>query len=600
MADVLYRKYRSQTFDSLLGQEHITRILKNAVLTDSLSHAYLFVGSRGTGKTSTARILAKAINCEKLTKEGNPCNECNACKSITSGTFLDLIEVDAASNRGIDQIRDLKEKIEFSPTEGKYKIYIIDEVHMLTTEAFNALLKTLEEPPEHVIFMLATTDVHKLPATILSRCQRYDFRLGTEKDVEQLILNVAGDEGVTLSEGALRLLIENSRGSYRDALSLLDVVVSGQAASDKPDEVSENEVRLILGVPDSTMVYYLLENLVNRDPEKALNLIDELDVKGVDLQQFVRYVLNSLRQILVDKMRSREEQSEYGFIKQMSKRDVIKMINLFLDADRKLRSAHLPKLIIEVVVAEICFDDGSGAVSGSDRQGGGNSASPKKESSSSKDSEKPVEKPAAKSGEKKAKAVAESKSEVAEVSQSKEGEKVVSKDSGKDNAESKAAKKSETAVVDPVSQAETKGGNADLSMKDVESKWGEIINRLQQHNGHLYAFLKASKLQGLEKGTVNIEVPFEFHKDRIESPKSREIISSVFADVFGGVLAYRCVVNESAQTKRPVAADVILKSIPKPEPKDAKKADGAKSEGGNGDQKPRKMNKKIEAIFAGL
>jgi len=211
--------------------------LQNAVKKQRLSHAYLFVGSRGTGKTSAARILAKAINCSHPNEDGNPCNKCDVCKAISSGTFLDIIEIDAASNIGIDQIRQLKERIEFTPSEGKFKVYIIDEVHMLTTEAFNALLKTLEEPPEHAIFILATTEVHKLPATILSRCQRYDFKLGTSDEVKSKIVKVAEQEGVKLSEGAVKLLTENAQGSYRDALSLLDVVVSGQLKSEKPSEI---------------------------------------------------------------------------------------------------------------------------------------------------------------------------------------------------------------------------------------------------------------------------------------------------------------------------------------------------------------------------
>src|SRR5690606_38260502 len=256
MSKSLYNKYRSQTFDELVGQESVTKLLKNAVKKGKIANAYLMVGSRGTGKTSTARILAKALNCSHLTEEGNPCNECNHCMAISKGSFLDLIEIDAASNRGIDQIRELKERLEFSPVEGRYKIYIIDEVHMLTKEAFNALLKTLEEPPSHVIFMLATTDVHKLPATILSRCQRYDFKLGSDDDLKGVLEDIAKKEGVKLDSEAVSLIIENAHGSYRDALSLLDVVISGQIASEKPSEVSEAEVRKILGIPDLTMVYH--------------------------------------------------------------------------------------------------------------------------------------------------------------------------------------------------------------------------------------------------------------------------------------------------------------------------------------------------------
>ena len=263
MSTVLYQKYRSQDFDQLKGQDNVTKLLKNAVKKNQLAHAYLFVGSRGTGKTSTARILAKAINCLEPKKDGNPCLECDNCKSIANGTFLDLIEIDAASNRGIDQIRELKERIEFSPTEGRYKVYIIDEVHMLTTEAFNALLKTLEEPPAHVIFILATTDVHKLPPTILSRCQRYDFRLGTDDEIRDLIKGICKEEKITIQDEALDVVVQNAKGSYRDALSLMDVVYSGQE-HDK-SEITLDEVRKTLGLPDSEKVILLLTSLLDGD-----------------------------------------------------------------------------------------------------------------------------------------------------------------------------------------------------------------------------------------------------------------------------------------------------------------------------------------------
>jgi len=270
----LYQKYRSTNFDEIKGQEHITRLLKNAVKGKQISHGYLFVGSRGTGKTSMARIMAKAVNCLALTSSGNPCNECSVCKSIADGTFLDLIEIDAASNRGIDQIRELKEKIEFSPSEGQFKVYIVDEVHMLTTEAFNALLKTLEEPPKHVIFIFATTDVHKLPPTILSRCQRYDFRLGTDGEIKSLIEEIAKKEKIHIKGDALDLIVNNAKGSYRDALSILDVVYSGQ--EDTKQEITMEEVRKILGIPDSDQVLNLLHSLLVGDGSKSLEIIESL------------------------------------------------------------------------------------------------------------------------------------------------------------------------------------------------------------------------------------------------------------------------------------------------------------------------------------
>ena len=303
MPSVLYRKYRAQDFDQLIGQDHITKLLKNAVKTGQIAQAYLFVGSRGTGKTSTARILSKAVNCLQPKEDGNPCNECEVCKAISNGSLLDLIEIDAASNRGIDQIRELKEKIEFSPSEGKYKVYIIDEVHMLTTEAFNALLKTLEEPPAHVIFILATTDVHKLPPTILSRCQRYDFRLGTDDEIKNVLSDVAKKEELKIDEKAMALLVQNAKGSYRDALSLLDVVYSGQEKGKK--EITDEEVRKILGLSDFDKVVVLLKNLEKGDGKKCLEIVEGLEQKGVNLQQFTSYSLMILREILVGKIKGK-------------------------------------------------------------------------------------------------------------------------------------------------------------------------------------------------------------------------------------------------------------------------------------------------------
>jgi DNA polymerase-3 subunit gamma/tau len=354
MSSVLYRKYRSRNFDELVGQEHITKILKNAVKGNQLSHAYLFVGSRGTGKTSTARILAKAINCQEPTKDGNPCGECEICQSIDNGKFLDLIEIDAASNRGIDQIRELKEKIEFSPTEGKYKVYIIDEAHMLTKEAFNALLKTLEEPPEHVIFVLATTEVHKLPPTILSRCQRYDFRLGTDKEIQKVVEKSAKGEKMKIEDDAMKILIKNARGSYRDALSLLDVVFSGQSGKDK--KITEKEVRTMLGLPDIEMVDLLLTSLCENDSQKALELIEDMEEKGVNFQQFVTYTLEVLREALVAKIKG--EKLEYNFFDKVSQKDILLFVKAFLNIERSLKGSSNQSLVMEMIIPEFCNNKG--------------------------------------------------------------------------------------------------------------------------------------------------------------------------------------------------------------------------------------------------
>ena len=356
MHSVLYQKYRSSNFDELKGQDHITKLLKNAVKSNQLSQAYLFVGSRGTGKTSTARILAKAVNCKKPKSDGNPCNKCENCISISTGRFLDLIEIDAASNRGIDQIRELKEKIEFSPSEGKYKIYIVDEVHMLTTEAFNALLKTLEEPPAHVIFILATTDVHKLPPTILSRCQRYDFRLGTDEEIRELIKEITKKEKIKIEEGALSIIVENAKGSYRDALSTLDVIYTGQ--DEKISEITTEEARTILGLPDIESVIVLLKSLLRGDGSKALDIIHDLEKKGINIQQFTNYVLDILRQILIGKIKGKLEK-QYDFVNDIDINTIHRLINLFLEAENRIRYANNPILVIEMIIPQMMRADAS-------------------------------------------------------------------------------------------------------------------------------------------------------------------------------------------------------------------------------------------------
>ncbi len=650
MSQVLYRKYRSQTFDELIGQAHITDILKKAVINGAISHAYLFVGSRGTGKTSTARILAKAINCHNITKEGNPCNQCESCKAITDGTFLDLIEIDAASNRGIDQIRELKERIEFSPVEGKYKTYIIDEVHMLTTEAFNALLKTLEEPPAHVVFILATTDAHKLPATILSRCQRYDFHLGSEEQVAHVIKVSSENEGIKLSQGALDLIAQNAKGSYRDALSLLDVVVSGQLESDKPNEVSENEVRSALGVPDSTMVYYLLEKIVYGEGKEALALIKELDTKGVNFQQFIQLTLETLRGILIDKIQGNED-SEYSFASSLHQNDIVRLITQFIEAEKQLRTASLPSLVLELIIAQSMLSTGDEVKTLSERtkkpvrskptpnNDGGDLIAKEKRSDKevadeefknsdkklsdiktkdTKDSSTTVEKSIKKSKkENKAK-------DLKNINVLEKEEDVNAKDPNSNNKKNQIADgdSSELFKDDPSEKNEieevlnneiidnnsTDSDETDqkiqLKIEDIENCWPEIIKGIQKYNGHLYAFLKAAKVTEIDGSYLVLEVPFNFHKERIESPKSREAINDVFQEIMGSKIAIRCDVNETIQRKKESTADVVLKNIQSVANKVSSNSDNTsevvKSSENRSTVKPRKVSKKIEAIFADL
>lgn len=289
----LYRKWRSQTFGDLVGQEPVIRTLKNALSSGTLAHAYLFTGPRGTGKTSTARLLAKTINCS-YSKDGEPCNDCEQCREITVGSSFNVIEIDAASNRGIDSIRELREKVMVPPVNGKYKVYILDEAHMLTTEAFNALLKTLEEPPPHAIFVMATTDVHKMLPTVLSRCQRFDFKRFSIRQIVDRLRFVAGEEQVTLETGAAELMARAAAGGMRDALSLLD-----QAIAYSGNEISLNQVQVMLGVADPRAIQKFVSHIAKLDSPAGLHLIHELSESGADLRQINSQVAEYCRAMML-------------------------------------------------------------------------------------------------------------------------------------------------------------------------------------------------------------------------------------------------------------------------------------------------------------
>lgn len=545
MSTVLYRKYRASDFDELVGQQHITKILKNAVKSDQLSHAYLFVGSRGTGKTSTARILAKAVNCKKLKKDGNPCGKCVVCTSISNGNFLDLIEVDAASNRGIDQIRELKERIEFSPSEGSYKVYIIDEVHMLTNEAFNALLKTLEEPPSHVIFILATTDVHKLPATILSRCQRYDFRLGSNEEIRTTLTDIAKQEDLSLEDGALDILVRNAKGSYRDALSLLDVVVNGQTKKGSTKVITEAECREVLGIPEVYMVNDLLSAFVESDSKKALTVVQELEAKGVNLQQFTNFVLEILREVLVCKISGEELPGEYTFAKDLNSKQISSYINIFLGVERDLKNTTNQILVLEMLIPLLCTEEVKTDVV---------TNTPKKE--------------------KRVKDILPFKKE--KQSNEKAGETIVEKESEK---------------VEVVCSDVT-----ELNLEEIRKNWNKIAEDIKPIHSHLYAFLGSSRPLSVNGDTLDIEVPFKFHKDQIDNPVSKQIICTAIQNVLGvSSCRVKCTVNENVKPRMQASADVVLKNIPAKEKKSEKKVEDEQKS-----YKKKKISADVEAIFEGM
>lgn len=600
MSQVLYRKYRSQTFDELVGQEHVTSILKNAVISGSIAHAYLFSGSRGTGKTSTARILAKALNCLDLGKDGNPCGKCGNCEAIRNGNFLDLIEIDAASNRGIDQIRELKEKLEFLPVEGKYKIYIIDEVHMLTNEAFNALLKTLEEPPAHVIFMLATTDVHKLPPTILSRCQRYDMKLGSDAEIAEVVSRTAESEGIKLDKDALDIMVESANGSYRDSLSLLDVIISAQSASKDPKQVSADEVRRVLGVPDAVLVNDLLSKLVSRDGKAALTCVRELESKGVNLQHFTKYVLKALQEVLVSQIEGSKVNGAYKFAEKVDKRGVLQLINLFIKAEKEMKNLSVPGIMYDMIIAEFVMGE-SGSVA--------NNSTPKpvrQNSSSVKAADKSIGQIKSITVESDANPLSapapsvdlKFESNVKAPIQADATDVIVKLE--KEFSISKAASSVTETVKEAASNAQDK---VDITLEQLKESWGDVTDRVKSSSTHLAAFVKTAKLLSLDRSIIRIEVPFPFHKDRLEEPRNRDLLSNVFQELFNTNLGVECQVNANPNKKRAVSADVILQNMPKPAepPKTENAAESKKADSSaKPEKKEYKVSKKVEAIFEGM
>jgi DNA polymerase III subunit gamma/tau len=336
----LYRKYRPQTFKEVVGQEHVVTTLRNALKLDRVSHAYLFTGPRGVGKTSVARILAKAVNCldESISAYDKPCGKCINCKAIEQGHFIDLIEIDAASNRSVEDIRELREKINFSPSVGKKKVYIIDEVHMLTREAFNALLKTLEEPPSHSIFIFATTEIHKVPETIISRCQKFDFRFGDKEMIKENLKAIAASEKVEVEDELLELVFRSSGGSFRDAQSIFDQLVGHL----KEKNFSISQAREILNLTHQGEVDNFLEFLHSKKINETLNFLNKLSEKGTNFEQFLNNVISRLREQAIEQVGRGESASETIF-----------KLRIFLRANGDMKLSNIEVLPLEMAAIEI-------------------------------------------------------------------------------------------------------------------------------------------------------------------------------------------------------------------------------------------------------
>jgi DNA polymerase-3 subunit gamma/tau len=355
---VLYRKYRPKTFSEFIGQEHVVKTLTNQILEGMISHAYLFYGPRGTGKTTIARLFAKAINCQNR-KGFEPCNQCPSCQEINQGRAIDLIEIDAASHRGIDEVRDLKDGINFPPTRMKYKVFIIDEAHQLTKEAANALLKTLEEPPPHVIFILATTEVHKMIPTILSRCQRFDFRKLTVPEILKKLKFICQNEKIEIEKEAMELIAINSAGSIRDAESFLDQAINFSSAKIKVEDIKD-----LLGLVEIETISNFCDLLIKKDSAKAIEYLNEISEKGMDLEEFVKSLINYFRQALILKIIGEKNPILAGLTKEeleklknqaqnLKEEEIRNILNKFLEAQNKMKFSPILQLPLELAIVEI-------------------------------------------------------------------------------------------------------------------------------------------------------------------------------------------------------------------------------------------------------
>ena len=495
MSQALYRKWRPQTWDAVIGQQHVVQTLRNALAADHIAHAYLFAGPRGTGKTTTARLLAKAVNCldEDLAKR--PCGKCDYCQAVNQGRFLDLIEIDAASNTSVEDVRDLRDKINFSPNQGRYKVYIIDEVHMLSTAAFNALLKTLEEPPSHAIFVLATTEVHKIPATVLSRCQRHEFRRIPVTDIVASLKEMSKSEKIKVKDDALTLIARQSTGALRDAISLLDQLASTGKT------ITLEQVQEVLGTAASSAVLELAEALVERKADVGLDRIHAALDAGSDPRQFARQVVDYLRDLLLVRMGGAAQVDATAELRSQMARhaqsfapaELLRIIRVFNSAAVEARGAWQPSLPLELAFIE-ALEAPQPAPSGS--------------------SENPPPGPAHSSGAAP----------------------------GKKSAPAQPAEAAARPVAPPAittqppvapTTEKTAAPDADQqSTKNLDAAWQQVVSQVRQASPNTYGLLKSCMSHYMRGETVLLGFSSEVLKEKMEKPENLDVTQRVLSQVF--------------------------------------------------------------------
>lgn len=505
MSQVLYRKWRPLRWEEVIGQQHVVQTLRNAVGSERVAHAYLFAGPRGTGKTTMARLLAKAVNCLDSELAARPCNQCDHCRSINEGRFLDLIEIDAASNTSVDDVRSLRDKINFSPNSGRFKVYIIDEIHMLSTAAFNALLKTLEEPPGHAIFILATTEIHKIPATVLSRCQRHEFRRIPVNDIFGHLKKIAGAENIQVEDEALKLISRQATGSVRDAISLLDQL----ASSGGP--ITLQMAEMILGTAANQSVLEIVDAIQAADSMAGLDRIHRALDSGADSRQFARQIVEYLRNLLLIRLGNASEVDATPELRaQMAQHaqgfeipDLLRLIRGFNHAANEARNTWQPALPLEVAFVEALtgsaselHDKASGTTGGVK----GMSGNPT------------------------------SKSDYAQGSST--------------GLDSSALGEGGESYVD-------EGG---VNLKVVNKHWSRVLALIRGKNPSTEALLKSGRLLGVKDGVLYFGFS-EVLKSKMEQRENIELVRRIFQEVLETEVPIRCVVSTGRGGKLPADID---------------------------------------------
>jgi DNA polymerase-3 subunit gamma/tau len=514
----LYRTWRPQTFRDIVGQKHIVQTLQNSLKEKRFTHAYLFSGPRGTGKTSAAKILAKAVNCQNGPAE-EPCNECAACRRITDGAVMDVVEIDAASNRGVEEIRDIRDKVKYAPTEVRQKVYIIDEVHMLTTEAFNALLKTLEEPPAHVMFILATTEPHRLPATIISRCQRFDFRRVSLEEQMGRIRYIAEQEGIRLADDALRYIARLSDGGMRDALSLLDQIIAYSG-----EQVTLSDVLAITGGLASDQFERLVLAMKNRDIGAALELIDSFMQEGKSADKCIESLIQYFRDLLVVKMipQSQAITERIFNVTQLqqvaahfSSGELMHTIEVLSHYQSEMKYSVQPQTLFEVAIMKACSGAGQEAV----LQQPGTSAS---QAVPAGDAFSDLVRKVQKLEEQVAQLL---KSGLPGNGAAREARPSVM--SSRPSASSAAARKSGVKLDDYVKAAESP------EFKAVLMKWNQVLSAVKEKRITVHAWLVDGEPVSLYDNKLLLAFKSAMHRDTTEKPANRQLIEQVMAEVLG-------------------------------------------------------------------